>query len=59
VTDGEAPRCRRSRPAIVPPRAFGGREMVELILLTIAFTGWISFRYWQDRRKTRRAARRF
>jgi len=32
--------------------------MVELILLTIAFTGWVSFRYWQDRRKTRRAGRR-
>jgi hypothetical protein len=31
--------------------------MVELILLTIAFTGWVSFRYWQDRRKDRRAAR--
>jgi hypothetical protein len=33
--------------------------MIELILLTIAFTGWVSFRYWQDRRKNRRAARRF
>ena len=50
----------QSEPARYRPAArFRGTRMVELILLTIAFTGWVSFRYWQDRRKTRRAARRF
>jgi hypothetical protein len=28
--------------------------LIELILLTIAFTVWVSFRYWQDRRKENR-----
>ena len=28
--------------------------MIELILLSIAFTVWVSIRYWQDRRKSNR-----
>jgi len=47
-------RLARYRPAA----RCKGKRMAELILLTIAFTGWVSFRYWQDRRKTRRAERR-